>query len=269
MNFVCPKCANPLTEEGGSARCKNGHAFDKAKAGYYNLILSSVGGTHGDNRDMVEARRDFLDTGAYKPLADKVSELVVKHTGGGLVLDIGCGEGYYTDIIERSLEGSNICASVCAFDISRDAVKYAAKRNKRVEFAVASAYKMPVADGEFVCAVNMFSPLAPDEVARALKPGGIFIMAIPGVEHLFGLKAATYDRPYKNTVADSKIEGFDLVSEERIKYRLNLNGKEKIKSLFMMTPYAYRTGMAERERILSLDTLETDVEFIVFVYKKL
>ena len=85
MNFVCPKCANPLTEEGGSARCKNGHSFDKAKAGYYNLILSSVGGTHGDNRDMVEARRDFLDTGAYKPLADKVSELVIKHTGGGLV----------------------------------------------------------------------------------------------------------------------------------------------------------------------------------------
>jgi 23S rRNA (guanine745-N1)-methyltransferase len=115
----------------------------------------------------------------------------------------------------------------------------------------------------------MFSPLAPDEVLRALKRGGIFVMAIPGVEHLFGLKAAAYDKPYKNTVLDSKIDGFELVSQENIKYRITLDGKDKIKSLFMMTPYAYRTGRVERERIFALDTLETDVEFIVFVYKKL
>lgn len=269
MNFVCPKCANPLIEEGGSAKCINGHAFDRGKAGYYNLILSSAGGTHGDNHEMVEARRAFLDTGAYKPLADKVYELIAKNIRGGLVLDIGCGEGYYTDIIERDLNKSGICVTVSAFDISRDAVKYAARRNKSLQLAVASAYKMPVADGSFDCAVNMFSPLAPDEVLRALKRGGIFVMAIPGVEHLFGLKAAAYDKPYKNTVLDSKIDGFELVSQKNIKYRITLDGKDKIKSLFMMTPYAYRTGRVERERIFALDTLETDVEFIVFVYKKL
>ncbi len=269
MNFVCPKCANPLIEDGGSAKCINGHAFDRAKAGYYNLMLSSVGGTHGDNREMVEARRAFLDTGAYKPLADRVCALIAKNIRGGLVLDIGCGEGYYTDIIEKSLSDSGICVAVSAFDISRDAVKYAAKRNKRIELAVASAYRMPVADGSFDCAVNMFSPLASDEVLRALKRGGIFVMGIPGVEHLFGLKAAAYEKPYKNTVADSKIDGFELVSEENVKYSIVLDSKDKIKSLFMMTPYAYRTGRVERERILALEKLETEVEFIIFVYKKL
>ena len=269
MNFVCPKCAMPLVEEGGIARCKCGHAFDRAKAGYYNLFLSSAGGTHGDNRKMVEARRAFLDTGAYKPLADKVSEIIKRYVSGGAILDIGCGEGYYTDIIERSLSESGICASVSAFDISRDAVKYAARRNKNLELAVASAYKMPVADGEFDCAVNMFSPLAKGEVLRALKRGGIFVMAIPGEEHLFGLKAAAYDKPYKNTVGDSDIEGFELVSRENIKYNLTLESQNEISSLFMMTPYAYRTGRTERERIFSLDRLETLVEFVVFAYKKL
>ena len=269
MNFVCPKCAMPLVEEGGSARCKCGHSFDRAKAGYYNLLLSSVGGTHGDNREMVEARRTFLDTGAYKPLADKVSELIKKHIGDGLVLDIGCGEGYYTDIIERNLSESGICASVSAFDISRDAVKYAARRNKNLELAVASAYKMPVADGRFDCVVNMFSPLAKVEVLRALKRGGVFVMAIPGEEHLFGLKSAAYDKPYKNTVGDSEIEGFELVSREDIKYNLTLESQNEISSLFMMTPYAYRTGRAERERIFSLNRLETVVEFVVFTYKKI
>ncbi len=269
MNFVCPKCAMPLVEEGGSARCKCGHAFDRAKAGYYNLFLSSAGGTHGDNREMVEARRAFLDTGAYKPLADKVSEIIKRYISGGAILDIGCGEGYYTDIIERSLSESGTCVSVSAFDISRDAVKYAARRNKNLELAVASAYKMPVADGEFDCSVNMFSPLAKGEVLRALKRGGIFVMAIPGEEHLFGLKAAAYDKPYKNTVGDSEIEGFELVSREDIKYNLTLESQNEISSLFMMTPYAYRTGRAERERIFSLDRLETLVEFVVFTYKKL
>ena len=269
MDFVCPKCKGALTLLGNSKRCDGGHTYDRAKAGYYNLLLGVGGGTHGDNAEMVEARREFLSAGHYRPLADRVTELIIKHFRGGCLLDIGCGEGYYTDIIQKSLEKSDISASVCAFDISRDAVKHAAKRNKQVEFAVASAYKMPVPDGEFDCAVNMFSPLAPGEVARSLKPGGIFIMAIPGEEHLFGLKAATYDQPYKNTVGDSKIEGFELLSKEYIRYKITLDGKDKIKSLFMMTPYAYRTGRAERERILALDCLETEVEFVIFVYKKL
>lgn len=269
MNFVCPKCAMPLIESDGAAKCENGHSFDRAKAGYYNLFLSSAGGTHGDNREMVEARRAFLDTGAYKPLADKVSEIIKRYISGGAILDIGCGEGYYTDIIERGFSDAGLTVSVSAFDISRDAVKYAARRNKNLELAVASAYKMPVADGSFDCAVNMFSPLAKGEVLRALKRGGIFVMAIPGEEHLFGLKAAAYDSPYKNKVGDAEILGFELVSEERIKYTLTLDGADKIRSLFMMTPYAYRTGRAERERIFSLDRLETLVEFVVFTYKKI
>ena len=114
MNFVCPKCRGALTVEGGAAKCPLGHAYDRARAGYFNLLLSSSAGTHGDNREMVEARRVFLDTGAYFPLAKKVSELVRAHLSGTRVLDIGCGEGYYTDVIEKAI--SDVGASVSAFD---------------------------------------------------------------------------------------------------------------------------------------------------------
>ena len=266
MNFVCPKCSKPLEVLGGVAKCPDGHSYDRAKAGYYNLLLSSVGGTHGDNREMVEARRDFLDTGAYKPLADKVAELVSSHFLGGALLDIGCGEGYYTNIIENSIRDTG--ALVSAFDISRDAIKYAAKRNSRVEYAVASAYHMPVADASFDAIVNMFSPLATDEIIRALKPGGIFVMAIPGENHLFGLKKATYKTPYKNEVADPTIDGLDLILTERVAYDLLLDSSEKINSLFMMTPYAYRTKKEDKERVLALASLKTEIEFVVFVYKK-
>ena len=268
MDFVCPKCARALTVgEEGTAKCSENHSYDRARAGYYNLLLSSVGGVHGDNLEMVDSRHAFLDTGAYAPLANTVAMLAEEYISGGRLLDIGCGEGYYTDIIEKRLLGRGV--SISAFDISRDAVKYAAKRNRRISFAVASAYHMPVADESFDLITNTFSPLATDEIKRALRRGGHFIMAIPGENHLFGLKSATYKTPYKNEVQDSYIEGFELVRTERISYTLTLDSSEKIRSLFMMTPYAYRTRSEDRERVLSLESLVTEVEFVVFVYKKL
>jgi 23S rRNA (guanine745-N1)-methyltransferase len=158
--------------------------------------------------------------------------------------------------------------SVSAFDISKEAVKLAAKRNKNISLAVASAYRMPTAEASFDMALNMFSPLATDEIKRTLKDGGIFIMAIPGENHLFGLKSKTYETPYKNQVQDTQIEGFSLIETVKISYEISLDTKKKIKSLFMMTPYAYRTRAEDRERVLSLDTLTTEVEFIIFVYRK-
>ena len=267
MNFVCPKCGLPLVENGISALCPKKHSFDRARAGYYNLLLSASGGTHGDNAQMVEARRAFLDTGAYKPLSDKVSELAAKYIFCGAVLDIGCGEGYYTDAIYRALSGRGV--TVSAFDISREACKRAARRNREIELAVARAYKMPVADGSFSGAVNMFSPLAAEEVFRALMPGGIFIMAVPGENHLFGLKREAYKTPYKNELSDTAITGFELIDTAHIEYNLELRTNAEVRSLFMMTPYAYRTPSEDKARVLSLSSLVTEVDFWVFVYKKI
>jgi len=267
MNFVCPKCALPLSVVGSSAVCPKNHSYDRARAGYFNLLLSASGGTHGDNAEMVEARRAFLDTGAYKPLADKVSELLLKYVSSGAVLDIGCGEGYYTDAIYRALSERDV--TVSAFDVSREACRKAAKRNKDIELAVASAYKMPVRDGSFSGAVNMFSPLALDEIRRALMPGGIFVMAVPGENHLFGLKRATYKTPYKNELSDTAIAGFELIDTAHIEYNLELSKNADVRSLFMMTPYAYRTRPEDKERVLSLPSLVTEVEFWVFVYRKI
>jgi 23S rRNA (guanine745-N1)-methyltransferase len=157
---------------------------------------------------------------------------------------------------------------VSGFDISRDAVKYAARRNANLSLAVASAYRMPTADSAFDMAVNMFSPLAADEILRTLRPGGIFIMAIPGENHLYGLKSAVYKEPYKNEVADPEISGFELVSTERISFDLSLRGADSIRSLFMMTPYAYRTRQEDKERVFKLESLDTEIEFVIFVYKK-
>lgn len=270
MNFVCPKCKGELVLDGNTKKCKNNHCYDKAKAGYYNLLLGVGGGTHGDNAEMVEARRAFLSRGFYEPLADKLSSLVCDLTPArGCVLDAGCGEGYYTDKVERSLAARDTESNLLAFDISRDAVKYAARRNRAVSLAVATAYNMPVADGSVDTVYNVFSPLAVGEVTRVLRRGGHFIMAYPGPDHLYGLKSLIYKTPYKNEPEETRLDGFKLVSHETLSYVINLDTPADVRSLFMMTPYAYRTPKEDRERVLSLSSVRTEIEFVIDIYEKL
>ena len=270
MRFVCPKCGEKLNILDGRCACVNGHSYDRARGGYYNLLLGNTGGTHGDNKEMVLARRAFLGGGYYAPLARYISYLVLEHTpSGGCLLDAGAGEGYYTDYLERALYDRDSKSDVSAFDISKDAVREIGKKNPRISLAVAGSYHIPVADGEFDTVINTFSPLALTETRRVLKSGGHFIMAIPGEMHLYDLKKVIYDTPYKNEVADTALEGFELIMDDSLTYKFCLDTTEKIQSLFMMTPYAYRTPRESRERISSLDKLSCEADFCVLVYKKI
>ena len=270
MRFVCPNCSGELHIKEGSAVCEKGHSFDRARGGYYNLLLASKGGVHGDNKDMVLARRAFLGSGFYLPLAQRLSELVLKHTQRGCaLLDAGAGEGYYTDLVERALYDRDGESDVSAFDISKDAVREIGKKNPRISLAVAGSYHMPIADSGFDAVINTFSPLAHSETLRVLKRGGVFIMAIPGENHLFELKSVIYDTPYKNAVQDTALEGFELVEAQPLTYKMDLDTRENIKNLFMMTPYAYRTRQADKMKVDSLEKLECTADFLTLVYKKL
>ena len=94
-------------------------------------------------------------------------------------------------------------------------------------------------------------------------------MVYPGREHLFGLKSIIYKTPYKNEPQDTVIDGFKLLSHEALSYTIRLDTGDAIRSLFMMTPYAYRTSKEDRERVLSLDEVSTEVEFVIDAYEKI
>lgn len=270
MHFLCPNCGGKLNIKEKSAVCERGHSFDRARGGYYNLLVGNTGGVHGDNKEMVLARRAFLGGGYYSPLASCLASLVLDYTPrGGCLLDAGAGEGYYTDIVERALFERDGESDVSAFDISKDAVREISKKNPRTSLAVAGSYHMPIADGEFDTVINTFSPLALEETRRVLKSGGIFIMAIPGEMHLFDLKQVIYDTPYKNVVADTALSGFELVMDRPLTYKFKLDSAEAIHDLFMMTPYAYRTRPADRAKVEALGSLECTADFRIFVYRRI
>ena len=270
MRFICPNCGEKLNIEEKRAVCKNGHSFDRARGGYYNLLLGASGGVHGDNREMVLARRAFLGGGFYEPLARRLASHVLDCTPScGALLDAGAGEGYYTNIIEKSLYERDGKSDVSAFDISKDAIKEISKKNSRISLAVAGSYHMPIFNSEFDTVINTFSPLALSETVRVLKSGGHFIIVIPGEMHLYDLKVVIYDTPYKNQVADTYLEGLELVLDEPLTYKFTLDTPEKIRDLFMMTPYAYRTKPQDRAKVESLSSLECTADFRIFVYKKI
>lgn len=269
--LVCPVCRrrkeeNALIREGGAYRCCSGHSFDTARAGYVNLTLSQQSSKkrHGDDKQMLISRRSFLEKGFYEPLADAVTECVTSLAGeSAVVVDAGCGEGYYTQRIRRALPR----ADIYGVDISKDALILAAKRGADITLTAASAAELPLASGCADVLLSIFAPVFPEEFARVLKPGGTLIRAVPLEDHLYGLKSAIYDNAYKNPPESGELPGFQLDRIKRLGFELSLESREDIEALFMMTPYYYKTSRADQEKLLSRTSLRTQAEFGVIVSK--
>ncbi len=266
--FICPVCRNNLLSEEQSLKCNRGHNFDRAKSGYYNLLLSNVK-NHGDDRSMVSARSDFLDRGFYLPLLQQLSEIVKKHYKSGIILDAGCGEGYYTQGLYQSLKRSEITADIIAVDISKIAIEKAAKRGGAKEYAVASVYDLPIRDSSAEIVLNVFAPFSTNEFKRILKKNGILIYVIPLEHHLFGLKKIVYEKPYVNVIKPYEADTFVILDVDDLKYRILLETNEDIRNLFMMTPYYYTTCETDQDKIKKADFLETEAEFRIITYKRL
>ena len=260
--YVCPVCRRPLVRDGGSYRCENRHVFDVASSGYVNLSPPSSG-THGDDAEMVAARRAFLHTGNYDPLCALVCEAL---SGKNIktVLDAGCGEGYYTKKICEKLPG----ASVYGLDISKKAAEKAAKYCKDASFCVASAYRMPYADSCFDAVVNVFSPLALDEYSRVLSPGGFLCLSVSMPDHLIELKRAVYDDVFVKEMKEDELPGYDLIEKKQLRYVMDLQGKQ-LSDLFMMTPYARKTSYKDKAKLGDVEKMNVTASFAVFIYKKI
>lgn len=268
--FICPICSEKFEILGKSYICSNRHTFDMAKSGYVNLLpTNNSGSVHGDNKFMLRARREFLEKGYYKPLCDAVCRTVAKYCwNNSIILDAGCGEGYYTTAVKASFDKSDIAVDMYGIDISKDAVDMAAKRKSGVDFAAASVFHIPVMTKICDILLTMFAPYCGDEYSRVLKKDGIMIMAIPSENHLWELKSRIYDKPYKNEVKDYHLDGFEFLGSERVCFTMKIAENSDILSLFSMTPYYYRTGKTEQQRLNDLKSLETLADFEILTYKK-
>ncbi len=238
-----------------------------ARSGYVNLLRKQQSHTkrHGDDKCMLIARRDFLNRGHYRHLCEALCEAVAAHCPkDGLLLDAGCGEGYYTAAVKAAVPSLR----VCGIDISKDALQMTASRDNRLALAVASVFSIPLADHSADAVISVFAPCCDKEFARVLKRGGVLIRAVPTLRHLYGLKAAVYKEVRLNKPEKTDVDGFLLRERIELESTLTLTAPNDIRSLFQMTPYYYKTGQADQARLLSRDTLETEIGFSVLIYQK-
>lgn len=269
-DFICPFCKNSLIKEEKQFICPLGHSFDIAKEGYIHLL--PVNKMHskipGDTKEMVLSRRRFLQSGYYDIFSDKLNEIVISYASDNMrILDAGCGEGFYTHRLKESLSDYKN-TSVSAFDISKTAVKYASKHDKDISFAVASVFDIPVSDNSIDILVNIFAPFADSEFLRVLKKGGYLIYAVPSSDHLYGLKAITYESPYYNEVRNTEYDGFEEIRRIPVRDNIVIDNNKLIVDLFTMTPYYFKTSEAGRQKIRACQCLKTPIGFDFLIYRK-
>lgn len=259
--LICPVCGNLLEFQKNVARCCLGHCFDVAKEGYVNLLRSSKSGDLiGDDKDSARCRRDFLNKGYYLSLKDALCGYFEGRKGN--VLDICCGEGYYTSAL-----AGNQNLSVYGFDISREMVRLAAKR-EGCRYFVANLASIPIADASMDYATHLFAPFQEAAFFRVLRSGGRLITVIPGKRHLWGLKQVLYDTPYENDEQLPETTVLQLVNTFKVTDNITLESPEDIQSVFRMTPYYFHTSPRDKEKLLSLTHLDTPVEFVLAEYEK-
>ena len=266
--FCCPVCKNALTKNEKTYTCDKKHTYDIAKSGYVNLLLPNQMNTKlpGDNKLMVQARTNFLNKDYYKPLADKLCEVVERYCkDNAVVFDAGCGEGYYTSKVNEYLNGR---AKIIGADISKNALAVAAKRSKSIEYAVGSLFHLPLLSESCDVLMTLFAPYCGEEFLRVLKSDGVMVLVIPSEKHLLGLKKAVYDDPYLNDVKSYDLDGFKLIEKVHIDDNIFLPCNEDIANLFTMTPYYYKTSVEDSKKISELNELSTEIGFEILVYGK-
>lgn len=270
--LICPHCGAPLLRKETAFCCSNHHSYDIARSGYCNLLQSSRSGARtGDNKEMVAARRKFLDHGYYARLAEGLCEQAVRLTEGKTninFIDAGCGEGYYTRQIAYALCQKGILSQSIGIDISKSATQYAAKRDINTQYVTGSSYHMPLAShcADFICSI--FAPTPADEFQRVLRPDGIVLCVVPGSEHLWELKCAVYDTPYKNREEKHQLDGFKLTDKYKIMYSVHINNALDIQTLFAMTPYAHRTPQHGIQRLRALNCLDVTLSFLLLTFTR-
>lgn len=264
MDLLCPICGELLTKQDRSYVCANRHSFDVARQGHVNLlpVQHKRSLSPGDTAEQVVSRRAFLDGGFYAPIRDALCALAKDHGCTGPILDIGCGEGYYSAELAKNLD-----AELLGLDISKEAVRYAAGRYKNAIWICASAAHLPVKNQSFGLLTSLFALTMPEEFKRVLRPDGAFIQVLAAEDHLMGLKQIIYpELHHKEKFTTPDIPGFRLVESRKLQFTFTVEGVQ-VQNLLSMTPHVYRIGKEGAQRLRQTEKLTDTASCVLNLYR--
>ena len=281
------------------------HPFDVARQGYVNLlpVQQKKSKAPGDSQASIEARKRFLNARHYQPLqaliCQKMAALLAKNALPSKQmsksvnwLDIGCGEGYYTQVMAQTGMDTLIAA-----DISKPAIVELAKASKAknslwyqknpasdstsdassktvsIYPLVTSAAHLPLRAHSVTGISSIFSPILPDAFNEVLADEGYLIIAKPDIGHLATMREALFDSVREHD-SDKFLQElapyFTLLNTYKIRTQLKLTADD-LSDLLTMTPYAYRARSEKRQALLAsviTDTFATEAKFVMYVLQK-
>ena len=264
--------------EGRALICPSGHSFDRAREGYYNLLVVQHKASRdpGDSKPMVAARRRILDAGVYAPLAERVSARVIELARGRedfAILDAGCGEGYYLDAIGAALKaGGRGDCRLAGIDISKWAVQAAARRSKDIFWAVGSNKRIPFTQPCLDLIVCMFGFPMWESFAAAQPSGAHVLLVDPAPDHLAELRAIIYPTVERSegqgSLDAAERAGYRLDEQQRVTFTAELVSRTQIADLLAMTPHDHRATQAGRESLAAREHLTVTVDVALRLLSK-
>ena len=244
--FACPVCQENLTLLESSLKCNNRHSFDLAKFGYVNLAPQIKQSANYDKENF-QNRQEILESGFYQAILEVVSDLLSNSKNAKTILDIGCGEGFYS----RKLQESHLDKTFYAFDISKDSVQIAAKSepNWAVNWFVGDLARLPIKDASMDILLDIFSPANYGEFRRVLSKDGILIKVIPTKNHLKEIRQKVQDQLTNKDYSNQDIknhfqEHFTILSSQTASLTKTITA-EQLQSLLSMTPLLFHIDQSK------------------------
>ncbi len=280
--LTCPLCQTHFTQVGNAIKCENAHTFDIAKEGYINLLTKKLPDSMGDTKEMLLARRAFLEDGHYQPLVTTITTLLYDYLKAdrdtGLpyitLLDAGCGEGYYLGQIQHALGPQLPDAHIdyIGLDIAKEAMRMAAKRYKSVHFLVANLKDHLVfANDSLHILLNIFAPRNVDEFARIITLGGIALIVIPAPQHLRHLRETlgllSIEEHKQEHVIEQFTPHFTYIGATSVNTTLHLTTQEILQAV-MMTPNYWHLSDEVKSVMSALKEIETEIAFTCLLFRK-
>ena len=244
--FACPICRENLTLVESSLKCENRHSFDLAKFGYVNLVPQIKQSANYDKENF-QNRQQILEASFYQAILEVVSDLLSNSKNAKTILDIGCGEGFYS----RKLQERHPDKTFYAFDISKDSVQIAAKSepNWAVNWFVGDLARLPIKDASMDILLDIFSPANYGEFRRVLSKDGILIKVIPTKNHLKEIRQKVQDQLTNKDYSNQDIknhfqEHFTILSSQTASLTKTITA-EQLQALLSMTPLLFHVDQTK------------------------
>ena len=244
--FACPICQENLTLVVTSLKCCNHHSFDLAKFGYVNLAPQIKQSANYDKENF-QNRQQILEAGFYQAILEVVSNLLSNSKNTKTILDIGCGEGFYS----RKLQERHPDKTFYAFDISKDSVQIAAKSepNWAVNWFVGDLARLPIKDASMDILLDIFSPANYGEFRRVLSKDGILIKVIPTENHLKEIRQKVQDQLTNKDYSNQDIKNhfqdyFTILSSQTASLTKPITA-EQLQALLSMTPLLFHVNQSK------------------------